>query len=154
MSEAKQIFSPAQRSLLAGVINRIIPSNDKMPGAGDLGITAFIEETAAASPRLTRLFNQGLAQIAVAAGQDSFTGFEGLPDTAKDELLRSIEAADPAFFDQLTLQTYNGYYTNPEVFERLGYETPKLAPPGAQPELLDVSLLDQQRTREPFWKKV
>ena len=154
MSEAKQIFSPAQRLLLAGVINRIIPSNDKMPGAGDLGITAFIEETAAASPSLTRLFNQGLAQIAVAAGQDSFTGFEGLPDAAKDELLRSIEAADPAFFDQLTLQTYNGYYTNPEVFERLGYETPKLAPPGAQPELLDVSLLDQQRTREPFWKKV
>ena len=154
MSEAKQIFSPAQRLLLAGVINRIIPSNDKMPGAGDLGITAFIEETAAASPSLTRLFNQGLAQIAVAAGQDSFTGFEGLPDTAKDELLRSIEAADPAFFDQLTLQTYNGYYTNPEVFERLGYETPKLAPPGAHPELLDVSLLDQQRTREPFWKKV
>ena len=77
MSEAKQIFSPAQRLLLAGVINRIIPSNDKMPGAGDLGITAFIEETAAASPSLTRLFNQGLAQIAVAAGQDSFTGFEG-----------------------------------------------------------------------------
>ena len=69
-------------------------------------------------------------------------------------MLRSIEAADPAFFDQLTLQTYNGYYTNPEVFERLGYETPKLAPPGARPELLDVSLLDQQRTREPFWKKV
>ncbi len=103
---------------------------------------------------MTRLFNQGLAQIAVAAGQDSFTGFEGLPDTAKDELLRSIEAADPAFFDQLTLQTYNGHYTNPEVFERLGYETPKLAPPGAQPELLVVSLFVQQRTPEPLWNKV
>ncbi len=154
LNDTKQIFSPAQRSLLAGVINRIIPSNDEMPGAGDLGIAAFIEETAGASTSLTRLFNQGLAQIAVAAGQDSSSGFDGLPDTAKDDLLRSIEVADPAFFDQLVLQTYIGYYTNPEVFERLGYETPKLAPPGAQPDLLDVSLLDQQRNREPFWKKV
>lgn len=158
MSDAKQVFSPAQRSLLTGVIDRIIPANDKMPGAGTLGIAAFIEDAAAATTGSTRLFNEGLAQIAVAAGQNSepgsSTGFESLSDTAKDGLLRSIEAANPAFFDQLVLQTYNGYYTNPEVFELVGYKLPKPAPPGAHPELLDVSLLDQQRNREPFWKKV
>ena len=154
MSDAKQVFSQAQRSLLTGVINRIIPPKDKMPGAGNLGIAAFIEDAAATTTSLTRLFNEGLAQIAVAAGPDSTSAFESLSDTAKDELLRSIEAANPAFFDQLVLQTYNGYYTNPEVFELIGYQIPKLAPPGAQPELLDVSLLDQQRNREPFWKKV
>lgn len=154
MSDAKQVFSPAQRTLLTGVINRIIPPQDKMPGAGNLGIAAFIEDAAAITTSLTRLFNEGLAQIAVAAGPDSSSAFENLSDTAKDGLLRSIEAANPAFFEQLVLQTYNGYYTNPEVFELIGYEIPKLAPPGAHPELLDVSLLDQQRNREPFWKKV
>ncbi len=154
MSDAKQVFSPAQRSLLTGVINRLIPPKDKMPGAGKLGIAAFVEGAAATTASLTRLFNEGLAQIAVAAGQDSSAGFESLSDTAKDDLLRSIEAANPAFFEQLVLQTYNGYYTNPEVFELIGYEIPKPAPPGAHPELLDVSLLDQQRNREPFWKKV
>lgn len=154
MSDAKQVFSPAQRSLLTGVINRIIPPNDKMPGAGNLGIAAFIEDAAATTTRLTRLFNEGLAQIAVAAGPDASSGFENLSDTAKDDLLRSIEEANPAFFEQLVLQTYNGYYTNPEVFELVGYDIPKPAPPGAHPELLDVSLLDQQRNREPFWKKV
>ncbi len=66
---------------------------------------------------------------------------------------RGPEAAEPEFFDQLVLQTYNGYYTNPEVFELIGYTIPKPAPPGSRPELLDVSLLDQQRKREPFWKK-
>ena len=154
MSDPKQIFSPAQRSLLTGVINQIIPPNDRMPGAGTLGIAAFIEDAAAATPSLTRLFNQGLARIAVAAGQDGAWGFESLSDAAKDDLLKSIEAADPVFFDQLVVQTYNGYYTDPEVFQLIGYKTPKPAPPGAQPELLDVSLLDQQRKREPFWKKV
>ena len=65
-----------------------------------------------------------------------------------------MEADYPAFFDQLVLQPYNGYYTNTEVFKAIGYELPKTPEPGALPELLDESLLDQQKQREPFWKKV
>jgi hypothetical protein len=154
MSGKKQVFSPAQRSLLSEVINRIIPAKDELPGAGDLGIAASIEETAAGTPELTRLFNDGLAQIDVTFGRGSAGGFEALSNTAKDSLLRSIETANPVFFDQLVLQTYNGYYTNAAVFELIGYSLPRPAPPGSQPELLDASLLDQQRQREPFWKKV
>ena len=154
MTTKKQVFSPAQRSLLTAVINRVIPAKDNLPGAGDLGLAAFIEDAASGTPELTRLFNTGLTQIDVAAGRDSAEGFEALPDAAKDELLRSIEAASPAFFEQLVLQTYNGYYTSPKVFDLIGYATPDPAPPGSQPELLDVSLLDHQRKRDPFWKKV
>ena len=154
MSGKKQVFSSAQRSLLTEVINRIIPAKDKLASAGDLGIAASIEETAAGTPGLTRMFNDGLSQIGVAAGENSAGGFEALSDSAKDDLLRSIETANPAFFDQLVVQTYNGYYTDSKVFEAIGYALPELAQPGAQPELLDVSLLDQQRKREPFWKKV
>jgi len=154
MTIKKKIFSPAQRLLLTGVINRIIPAQDSLPGAGDLGIAAYIEDAAAGTPELTSLFNGGLAQIDVAAGRGSAEGFEALSNTDKDELLRSIEAANPVFFGHLVLQTYNGYYTDPKVFDLIGYTIPKLAPPGSQPELLDVSLLDQQRKREPFWKRV
>ncbi|HCP24790.1 MAG: gluconate 2-dehydrogenase subunit 3 family protein [SAR202 cluster bacterium] len=154
MTTGKQVLSPGQRSLLTEVINRIVPANDKMPAAGDLGIAAFIEGVAAEKPALTRLLNEGLTKIAVAAGQQSPGGFAQLSDATKDELLRGIEASDPVFFDQLVLQTYNGYYTNPDVFAAIGYTVPKLAPPGSQPELLDTSLLDEQRKRAPFWKKV
>ena len=153
-SNTKQVFSPAQRSLLADVLNRIIPPKDKLPGAGNLGIASFIEGVAAANAGFTRMSNEGLASITVAAGQLSPEGFGSLPDTAKDELLRFVETAHPAFFDQLVLQTYNGYYTNTEVFDAIGYKLPAPPTAGATPELLDVSLLDQQRKREPFWKKV
>ena len=139
---------------MTAVLNRIIPSNDQMPGAGDLGIAAFIENVAAERTDLTRLFNEGLAEIAVAAGQNSTQAFESLSDTSKDELLKTVETAFPVFFDQLVLQTYNGYYTNPAVFKAIGYELPKTPAPEARPELLDESLLDQQRQREPFWKKI
>ena len=158
MSDTKQIFSPAQRSLLADVLNRIIPPNNKLPGAGNLGVTDFVEAAAAASPSLTRLFNEGLTQISITAGgtadQNSSQACGGISSAAQDELLREIETAHPLFFEQLILQTYNGYYTNPAVFELIGYQLPKPDPPGTHPDLLDVSLLDQQRKRAPFWKKV
>ena len=125
-----------------------------MPGAGDLGIAAFIEDVAARSTDLPRLFNEGLVEIAVTAGQNSTQAFESLSNTSKDELLKAVETAFPVFFDQLVLQTYNGYYTNPAVFKAIGYELPKMPAPGARPGLLDESLLDQQRQREPFWKKI
>ena len=103
---------------------------------------------------MIRLFNEGLTKIAIAAGQNPTQAFESLSDAAKDELLKTVELDYPAFFDQLVLQTYNGYYTNPEVFNAIGYELPLPPEPGALPELLDESLLDQQKRREPFWKQV
>ena len=154
MSDTKQVFSQAQRDLLSEVLNRIIPPKDKLPGAGNLGIAAYIEEVVSANTGLTRLFNEGLAKISVAAGQDAAQGFGTLSNTAKDDLLKAVESANPVFFDQLVLQTYNGYYTNQEVFDAIGYKLPDPPTPGAQPELLDVSLLYQQRKRKPFWKKV
>lgn len=150
MSDIKQVFSSDQRSLLTDVLNRIIPPKDKLPGAGNLGLAEYIEGVASANTGLTRLFNEGLAKIAVAAGQ----GFSDLSDSAKDDLLKGVESSSPAFFDQLVLHTYNGYYTNQTVFDAIGYKLPGPPKPGAQPELLDVSLLDQQRERQPFWKKV
>ena len=154
MNNENQVLSPEQRSLLTAVLNRIIPSNDQMPGAGDLGIGAFIENVVAGSSGLTRLFNDGLTEIAIAAGQNPTQAFESLSNGFKDELLRTVETGLPVFFDQLVLQTYNGYYTNPEVFKAIDYELPKTPAPGARPGLLDESLLDQQRQREPFWKRV
>ena len=154
LTNENQILSSEQRSLLAAVLNRIIPANDQMPAAGDLGIGTFIEGVAAGNSDLIRLFNEGLTAIAVAAGQNPTQAFESLSNVAKDELLKAVEVDYPAFFDQLVLQTYNGYYTNTEVFKAIGYELPKTPEPGALPELLDESLLDQQKQREPFWKKV
>ena len=154
MIDKKQVFSSAQRELLREVLDRIIPPTEKLPGAGTLGITVYIENIVSANTGLTRLFNEGLAKIAIAAGETSEQGFGSLSIPAKDDLLQAVESANPAFFDQLVLQTYNGYYTNEEVFDAIGYKLPDPPTPGALPELLDVSLLDQQRKREPFWKKV
>jgi hypothetical protein len=76
-----------------------------------------------------------------------------LTDDGKDAALREVEASHPECFDALVLQTYNGYYTNPSVFQLIGYaERPTQVTNGSL-ELLDESLLEQQKQRAPFWRR-
>ena len=154
MSTSRQVFSPAQRQLLDAVLDRIIPPQENRPGAGSLGIGDFVEGVAVGEPGLTRLFVQGLAAIEIAASERGAGGFAALSDEAKDETLRSVEQTSGAFFDQLVLQTYNGYYSNLTVFEVIGYTLPSVPSPGAKLDLLDETLLEVQRQRPPFWTRV
>ena len=154
MSTSRQVFSPAQRQLLDAVLDRLIPPQENRPGAGSLGIGDFVEGVAVGEPGLTRLFVQGLAGIEIAAAERGAGGFASLSNEAKDETLHAVEQANADFFDQLVLQTYNGYYSNLTVFEAIGYNLPSVPSPGAKLDLLDETLLEAQRQRPPFWTRV
>ena len=154
MTQASRVFSTAQRDLLTAVLNRIIPEHGDRPAAGDLGTGEFVENVAANAPVLTRLFVQGLAAIEIAASERDPAGFAGLSNEDKDEALRAVEANRPDFFGELVTQTYNGYYTNDAVYQTIGYNLSSPSEPGAQPELLDVALLETQSQRPPFWTQV
>ena len=152
MSQANQIFSQNQMQTLAAAMNRIIPAEGNMPAAGDLDLAKFVEQAAAENPSKTRLFTQGLASIEVTCRQLSGKSFP--ESTEQDQLLilQSVESSNAVFFDELVRQTYNGYYTNPEVFQAIGYSNSQPDVSG-QPDLLDESLLERQRQRPPFWTK-
>ena len=153
MPESTQIFSQAQIQTVTTALNRIIPAEGGMPAAGDLGVAGFIESVAQVDPSKTRLFTQGVAFIELTCGRLIGKGFAQATGEEQDQTLQSVESSDPAFFDELVRQTYNGYYTNPKIFEALGHS---IAQPdiNGQPELLDESLLEKQRQRAPFWTKV
>ena len=154
MSTSRQVFSPAQRETLDAVLDRLIPPQEDRPGAGSLGIGDFVESVAVGEPGLTRMFVQGLAAIEIAASERGVGGFPSLSNEAKDTTLRAVEQSQGDFFEQLILQTYNGYYTNLTVFESIGYTLPSVPSPGAKLDLLDETLLEAQRQRPPFWTRV
>ena len=154
MSTSRQVFSPAQRELLDAALDRVIPREGNRPGAGSLGVGNFVESVAVGEPGLIRLFMQGLAAIEIAAAGRGPGGFTALSGEAKDAALQSVEESHAAFFDQLILQVYNGYYTDLTVFEAIGYTLPLPPVPGAKLELLDDTLLEAQRQRPPFWTRV
>ena len=147
----QRVFSEEQSVLLIAVLNRIIPADGDLPGAGDLGLSQFVASAAAGNPASVRLFTLGLRQVDIASPKGS--SFIDLSAQEQDTALKSVESSSPEFFQALVLQTYNGYYTHQQILEKIGY-APHAPQRGEQPELLDEKLLDKQRERAPFWTKV
>ncbi len=145
-------FTRAQQELLTLALDRIVPPEGDLPGAGALGLAAFVENATGASPQQRRLFIDGLAQIEIAAARLSGAAFSGLSGDDRDAALRDVESRSPVFFDALVRQCYNGYYTNPQVRELVGYR--RLSPSEYEYQPLDETLLEPQRQRAPFWTRV
>jgi Gluconate 2-dehydrogenase subunit 3 len=143
---APAVLAVAERALLRAILNHIVPASENMPGAGDLEVVGSIERTLADSPRLRRLFLDGLRDIAIASRGD----FVSLAPTVQTEILQRIEQSQPAFFTALVEHTYRGYYTHPLVQQALNARAPQ--PIGYELPPFDPSLLDKQRQRPPFWR--
>jgi hypothetical protein len=143
------------RALLRAVLDEIIPpsADGSFPGAGELGVGERIEEMLARQPELGGIFEQGLASIGRLAEGRSPSGFVGLAGPERAALLREVEAAEPAFFGALLMQTYFGYYTDRRITDRLGVRNPP-QPDGYDLEPGDLSLLDPVRARPKLWRDV
>ena len=143
------------RALLRAVLVEIIPpsADGSFPGAGELGVGERIEAMLAQQPELGDIFEQGLASIRRLAERRNPSGFVGLAGAERAELLREVEATEPAFFGALLLHTYFGYYTDPRITDRLGGRNPP-QPDGYDLEPGDLSLLDPVRARPKLWRDV
>ena len=151
MTTTNEILSEEQRGLLSAALNRIVPARGEMPAAGDLGIAEFVESVAAGSSAKRRNLLEGLVRIELAAAERG-GDFAALAADAQTDALRSVEAAAPAFFQELVTQTYRGYYTNETVFELLSYRAPNRE--GYDPIPFDESLLEPVRQRGQTWTPV
>ena len=148
MTTSNSILSDAQRALLVATLNRIVPAQDEMPGAGDLGIAAFVESVVAGSAPRRRLLMEGLLQIELASSERGGS-FTALGDAAQVDALRAVEATSPEFFQELVTQAYRGYYTNEAVCNLLSYRAPNRA--DYDPLPFDESILEPVRQRGQIW---
>jgi hypothetical protein len=149
---AVAVLDEAQRALLRAALNRIVPARAELGGAGDLDVGASIERTLASSTRLRRLFLEGLAEIAIAAQQQSGSDFLSLPAATQTSVLQTVEERRPAFFVALVEHTYRGYYTLVAVQRAVGFDARPPQPLGHELPPFDPALLNRQRQRQPFWR--
>ena len=136
-----RFLSQSQYELVTAVLDRLIPSQGDMPGAGEAGTADYLDGIAAGSAQLARLFARGLQDIEIAAARIG-DGFDDLSGDQQDEVLRGVESDSPEFFDLLVRHTYNGYYSNPEVVELLGLDPRPPQPRGNSVERGDLSSLE------------
>ena len=149
-----RFFIDDQPQLVIDILDQLIPRQGDVQGAGELGVASFLDLVVGKAPDLRALFMRGLTAVELTAHRQFMKGFTDLADEEKISVLKSVEAAEPEFFEALVCQTYNGYYTHQKVMSRLGRDLRPPQPQGYPLERGDLSGLEKVRRRGPIYRQL
>ena len=151
---AGAVFTAPERETLAAAMDEIIPAADDMPGAGTMGCLDYLERTVAQLPGLAEQFRTGLATLDAESRGKLQQPFANLPRTGRVEILSAMERnLAPDFFRTLRDFVYEAYYTRPEIWQRLGYESHLTDHAGPIMEPFDEAVLAQVRARGKLYRE-
>ena len=148
-------FTPDQMRLIDAVVNRLIPSDELGPSAGEAGVPVYLARSFADHLSGERdVFSQGLAAIEAGARARHNTAFVQLSPAQQDEFLNAMEKNEVSgfrpdsrtFFNRIRQLTLEGMFGDPWYggnksfagWDLIRYPGPRMA----------VSVEDQ-RLREP-----
>jgi len=149
-------FRQEQARALAAVLDEIIPPGGRpeLPGAGELGVVAYVESALRQMPMLEPVIVQGLGALQDASRRLKSVGFAALSKPDRLEVLRELESVDAAFLPTVTFLAFAGYYHDGRVVEALGLEPRPPHPAGYEMPPNDFSLLDPVRRRKKLYRDV
>jgi hypothetical protein len=152
--DSTTFLSEAQATLLADVLDSIVPGGDGLPGAGELGVASHLDGVVSGSTRLRRVFTEGLAAIEIVSSRLFTRAFSDLSEDQRVQVLKRIESEHAAFFRELVRQTYAGYYTRQDVAALLGLEARPPQPLGYILEPFDPSTLENVKGRGKIYREI
>ena len=152
MGNTKNFMSEAQRGLAKEVLNRLVPTHDDLPGAGDVGVVDYLDRAGGASLPLRRVLTDVLAAIEAVSQTDYVASFGSLSIDRKNSVLQKIESADGPGFTKLLRRTYAGYYSEPTVLEALGIDARPPQPRGYSLAPFDTAILERVRKRDQAYR--
>jgi hypothetical protein len=135
--------------LLAAILDRLIPAIDDVPSAGNMGLTTEIVRLSGQQARF-----QGIFKNAMEIFESTNSEFVLLDSEAQVTAIRKFESNEPDLFSSLLTISYIVYYKDARVHKRIGWSGRTPQPEGNPMEPWDDSILETQREREPFWRKV
>ena len=147
-------FSKSQFDLINSIIDCLIPSNSKMPSASQMQVAQYIDSFTNNSPTFIRLMLEGLQELEKTSHEVSSKAFIDLDTDSKYKILQIIEVQNPVFFLELIRQTYNGYYTTPQVLRLIGTEGRPPQPLGYELEEGNLDLLKKVKDRGQIWREI
>ena len=131
-------FDPAQRAVLAGLADALIPAGDGMPSAsaGDVSGEG-LNQVLAAVPSLGTSLADVLAR---AKGREPA------------EVVASLARTDPAAYGVLTEVVTAAYFMNPDVRKAVGYAGQGPLPLDPRVDYMEDGLLESVIKRGPIYR--
>jgi len=135
---------------LRAAMDEIIPAADGMPSASEAGVARYLQEAAIRRDSVERALKRAAAALEKSAPDRRFAS---LDRAGRVRALRALEERQPAAFAELRDLVYEGYYTNPEIWKRIGFEFYGPDRPGPGIAEFDAAALERVRARPPFYRR-
>lgn len=125
------MFDTNTHALLLKILDEIIPAGGerRMPSAGVAAVAESVLSATAISSN-----SAGAATRIVDAVRSRSEGFADLLAEDRVNLLKQVEAENPADFATLVRETYMAYYSRPEIRSQLGVGEHPVHPKGYRVE--------------------
>jgi hypothetical protein len=151
---AKPALAPAQRTTLEALAAEIIPAAEGMPSAAEMGAAAYLERAAARDETVASALRDAFASIEKRTRARQGPDFARLPAPARVALLQAMEKDEADRFRAARDLVYEAYYTNPLVWQRLGYDF--IGPDSSGPPLepFEEALLERVRALPRLYRAV
>ncbi len=135
---------------LLAAMDALVPAADGMPAAREAGVMGYLELVATRDADVRRQLRRAASALEKRARPMPFAS---LPDERRARVLTELEAKEPAVFEALRDFVYEGYYTRPEVWKRLGFEFygPDRPGPGVPP--FDEEAVERVRALSPLYRR-
>jgi hypothetical protein len=149
------VFTPAERETLVAAMDEIIPTANDMPSASQAGGLDYLERVMPTVQGLLEQFRQGLGKLDAESRKLAGQPFAKLSRPERVKVLTALERdAAPDLFATLRDFVYEAYYTRPDVWRRIGYESHLTDHRGPQMKPFDESVLAQARKRGKLYREV
>ncbi|HEX4771064.1 MAG TPA: gluconate 2-dehydrogenase subunit 3 family protein [Bryobacteraceae bacterium] len=151
---AVQALTQDRQSILKIVLDLIIPASDEMPSASEAGGMNYLQNVMQHDKDVAANITKAL-DVADAFSERSFQKpFNKLEKNDQIAVLKEMENAALRVFDALRAYVYESYYTQPAIWEHIGYEPYPTDHAGPHLAPLDDSLLENVRKMPKLYRDV
>ena len=150
----QSVLDSTKQETLGYAMDEIIPANEKMPSASEIGGVNYVLEILDDLPELSPLFISLTSKIENQSLALSNMSFSKLESQERIAVLTSLEQSVPELFKVLKDFTYESYYTNKTIHDLIGYEPYPTGTPGPVMEPFDERLLERVKNLPSMYTKI
>src|ERR1700722_19905171 len=149
---AVQALAQAGKDTLKTVMDLVIPASDGMPSASEAGGLRYLRNLMERDKDIAAVIRNCLAVVDAFSARSFKRPFPQLEKNDQIAVLKDMENRAPGDFDALRAYIYESYYTQPAIWELIGYKLYPTDHTGPHLKPFDDSLLEKVRNMPKLYR--